>query len=458
MNVSTFNKLFGTPESKSLIQKAFSSASNIGGALVPEHLEEVITNTLVRLVPELAIPVLKFDNQKFHEFNRLISLPGPGSAMGENSVTPTRNSSVERASVELKVLKRKGAVTGFLQDAAANYMDAQAFEMETHLQSFGNDMRTYILYGNKAADQYTFDGLDTFIATYRKNTVAAGAVPGSLSILDDIIDHNMRKNGSSHRRVFEMSPEMLSVFSRLYTQVRDNREAIRGTSVVEVDGGWRLQTYRDIPIVETTATRPVKQTGTVSIGTATTGGTIAADDYFFKVAAVTWDGEQRAAEEVSQITTGATSTITLTLTEDADAMFYKVYVSDATNTEVLRTIVAGYTYDADGTKTGNTTSIVFTTNPSTADASVPVHMQLDIPLGGTASNPMEVIFFWDLDEFQGMGKLAFTNSAGSRYEGLATVKPLAETDDFVPFMIKSYPALIDSFEATCGLIRGYKTA
>lgn len=458
MNVTTFNKLFGTPESKSLIQKAFSSAAGVGQATIPEHLEDIVTNTLVRLVPELAIPVLKFDNQKFHEFNRLISLPGPGSAMGENSVTPTRNSSVQRASVELKVLKRKGAVTGFLADAAANYMDAQAFETETHLQSFGNDLRTYILYGNKAADQYTFDGLDTFIATYRKNTVAAGVVPGSLSILDDIIDHNMRKNGSSHRRVFEMSPEMLSVFSRLYTQVRDNREAIRGTSVVEIDGGWRLQTYRDIPIVETTATRPVKQTGTVSIGTATTGGTVPADEYFFKVAAVTWDGEQRAAVEVSQVTTGTTSTITLTLTEDPDAMFYKIYASDAINTEVLKSVVSGYTYDSDGTKTGNTTSIVFTTDPLTADASVPVHMQLDIPLGGTALNPMEVIFFWDLDEFQGMGKLAFTNSAGSRYEGLATVKGLAETDDFKPFLIKSYPALIDSFEATSGLVRGYKTA
>ena len=71
---------------------------------------------------------------------------------------------------------------------------------------------------------------------------------------------------------------------------------------------------------------------------------------------------------------------------------------------------------------------------------------------------MEVIFFWDLDEFQGMGKLAYTNSAGSRYNGLATVEPLAKTDDNMPFLVKSYPALIDSFEATSGIIRGNKTA
>ena len=457
MNVVTFNKLFGTPENKSLIRKAFSSASGVGQALIPEHLEEVITNTLVRLVPELAIPVLKFDHQKFHEFIRLKSLPAAGSAMGESSVTPTRNSTTERASVQLKIMKRKGAVTGFIQDAAQNFMDAQAFEMETHLQAFGNDMRTYMLYGNKLADSYAFDGLDTFIATYRKNTAQGGTVPTTLSVLDDIIDHNMRKQGSAHRRVFEMSPEMLSLFSRLYTQVRDNREAIRGTNVVEIDGGWRLQTYRDIPIVETTATRPVKQTGTVTAATATTGGTILADEYFFEVAAVTWDGEQRVSTEVSQVTTGTTSTITLTLTSDPEALFYKVYVGLTTATNTLKTIVSGFTYDGDGTITGSTTSIIFTTDPMVADASVPTHMQSDVPLKGTAANPMEVIFFWDLDEFQGMGKLAYTNSAGSRYEGLATVEPLAKTDDNMPFLVKSYPALVDSFEATCALHRGFRT-
>ena len=457
MDIVTFNRLFGAPENKSLVRKAFSSASGVGQALIPEHLEEVITNTLVRLVPELAIPILKFSPQKFHEFIRLKTLPKPGSAMGESSITPTRNSTTERASVQLKILKRKGAVTGFIQDAAANFMDAQAFEMETHLQAFGNDLRTYMLYGNKEADEYSFNGLDKFISTYRKNTAQDGTIPTTLQYLDSIIDHNMRKQGSAHRRVFEMSPEMLSLFSRLYTQVRDNREAIRGTSVVEIDGGWRLQTYRDIPIVETTATRPVKQMGTVTVGSAGTGATIPNDEYFFEVTPVTWDGEQRASVEISETTTSA-DTITLSFAADEEALFYKVYVGLTTGENVLRTIVSGFTYDGDGTITGDTTSIVFNGNPTVADASVPTHMQLDVPLRGTSEHPMESIFFWDLDEFQGMGKLAFTNSAGSRYEGLATVEPLAKTDDVMPFLIKSYPALIDSFESTSGLLRGLKTA
>jgi len=459
MDVLTLNRLFGSAENRSLIRKAFSSTSGVGQPLIPEHLEDVVTNTIVRLVPELAVPVMKFDHQKFHEFIRLTGLPAAGAAMGENSVTPTRNSTTERASVELKILKRKGAVTGFLQDAAANFTDAQAFEMEAHLQAFGYDLRTYMLYGNKTSDQYAFDGLDKFITTYRKNTVAAGVVPTSLATLDDVIDHNARKQGSNHRKVFIMSPEMLSLFSRLYTQVRDNRSTIRGTNVVEIDGGWRLQTYRDIPILETTATRPTVQMGTVTGAQAGSGAAIPNDEYFFKVAPVTWDGEQRASAEVTVNTTGnSRDTITLSFTAVASALFYKVYCSDATGTEVLVSIVSAFTYDGNGTITTDVTSIQFTSNPTVADSSVPTALQSDVPLGGTAANPMEYIFFWDLDEFQGMGKLAFTNSSGSRFNGLVTVEPLAKTDDNQPFLVKSYPALIDSFEATSGVLRGYRTA
>ena len=453
-----FNRLFGNQDTRALIQKAFTSATGVGEALVPEHLESVITNTIVRLVPELAVPIMRFGAQKFHEFNRMTGIPRAGSAMGEGATTPTLNSNFQRTSIELKVMRRKGAVTGFVQDATADYADAQAVEMEAHLQSLGNDLRTYMLYGNKDADQYTFDGLDKFISSYRQNTAVGGTIPTSLAVLDDIIDHNARAQGSAHRKVFEMSPEMLSLFSRLYTQVRDNREAIRGTNVIEVDGGHRLQTYRDVPIIETTATRPVERMGTVTGASAGSGAAIPDGTYRFKIAPVTWDGEQRASVETNVITTNA-DTITLSFTAHPGALYYKVYVtSGATNTEVLRSIVSAWTYDGNGTPTAEITSIQFTANPTVADSdSVPSHMQSDVPLEGTDDGPMEAIFLWDLDESQGMGKLAFTNSAGSRMEGLVTVEQLARTDDNTPFLLKTYAALVDSFERTSALARGYKT-
>ena len=64
--IRQFNRLAG--ENKSLIQKALTSASGVGEALVPQHLEQVITNALPRLSPTLAMVEPKFDNQKYHEF------------------------------------------------------------------------------------------------------------------------------------------------------------------------------------------------------------------------------------------------------------------------------------------------------------------------------------------------------------------------------------------------------
>lgn len=462
MKIAQFNQLYMHPDNKALIQKALTSATNVGEALIPQHLEDVITNTAVRLVPELAIPVLRFDNQKFHEFNRLTSIPSAGSAMGENSTTPTRRSAYQRTNIELKVMKRKGAVTGFLKDSSAGYIDAVTAEMENHVQSFGNDMRTYMLYGNKGADQYTFDGLDKFISTNRDN-LSTGQVQTNLELLDNMIDQNTRRQGQPHRKVFLMSPELLSQLTRLWTNVRDNRDARRvGTNIVEVSGGYRLETYRSIPILETTGTRPVvgEDMGIVTLASAGSGGAIPDDTYYFRVAPVTWDGEQIASAGSNSIATVNADTITLSFTAITNALYYKVYAGDAQGNETLVKIVSAFTYDSDGTPTAAITSIAFSSNPLTADTnSVPTHMQSDIPLvrDATSTQPMEYLILWDLDEYQGLGKMAYTNEAGSRFRGLITPMELAQTDDNYPFLLKSYAGLVDSFEATSYLVRGIRT-
>jgi hypothetical protein len=149
--IRQFNK--NAVAGKSLIRKALDSSAARGQALVPQKLEQAITNTVLRLSPELAMVETEFDNQKFHEFNRLTSLPSAGGGMGENAVTPTRNSTYARDQVQLKVIRRKGAVTNFLQDTSAKYIDASAAEMENHILAHAYDMATYVLYGNAIADQ-----------------------------------------------------------------------------------------------------------------------------------------------------------------------------------------------------------------------------------------------------------------------------------------------------------------
>jgi hypothetical protein len=458
MYAREFNQLYAHPENKALIRKALTSGSGVGGALIPEKLETVITTTAVRLVPELAMPVLKYDPQKYHEFNRLTTLPSAGSAMGENSTTPTRNSVFARANVELKIMKRKGAVTGFLQDASEGYKDASASELESHVQAFGNDLRTYMVYGNRGADAYTFDGLDKFIATNR--TTVSTAVQTDLSLLDEMIDANVRRQGNSHRKAFLISPELLSQLSRLWTVVRDTRPAdVTGTTMERmVSGGYRLETYRGVPFLETTVTRPTGTMTTVTTASAGSGSGIPDDQYFFRVAPVTWEGEQMASAEAN-VTTSSADTITLSFTAYPGALYYKVYCGLATGVLALCKVFSAFTYDADGTITGNVASLQFTSNPSTPDAtSVPTHMQSDVPLVATGGIPAECLILWDLDEFQGMGKVAYTNKGGSRFKGLITPMEIYRTDDNYPFLLKSYSALVDSFEATSYLARGLRVA
>lgn len=459
MKTTEYLSLFAHPDSKQMIRKAFTSATGSGEALIPEHLERVVTNIIVRLVPELAIPVYKYDRQKNHEFNRVTALPAAGSAMGESSVTPIRSPSTTRASVEMKIFKRKASITGFLQDTTEGEYNAVDIDLETQLQAFGSDLVSYMLYGNAGADQYQFNGLDYMIATSRTNTAYGGDVPANMNFLHNMITASNRRGGNKHRRAFIMSPEMLQFASSLWTNVRDQRQAVRdGTTTVQIDGGYVLQRFMDIPILESTQTRPQAQMGAVSVAHAGAGSAIPDDTRYFQVAPVTWNGEEIASTEVSD-TSSSSDTITLSWTAYTGALLYKIYASDASGAETLVDIIAANTYDGNGTISAAVTSHIFTSEPLTPDSTtVPTHMQSDVPLNYSTGTPMETIFLWDLDEYQGCGKMAYTNRGGSRLEGLVSIEPLAKTDDADNFLLKTYTALIDAYEGTCAMYRGARIA
>jgi hypothetical protein len=411
------------------------------------------------------------------EYNQLTVLPAAGGFMGEGAVTPTYNSTYARKSVQLKVLRRKGAVTNFLQDASKNYIDAAAAEMENHLQAHVYDMIAGLEWGNADANAYAWDGLDKLIATNRTNNARGGVVPANLTFLDDAIDANLEKQGGQHKKVILASPKMQSLVSRLLTNVRLNQDHGPGLGTVEIEGGWRLASYRDIPILPVSGMSPKAKMGTVTASTATSGGTIADGTYWFNVAYVDYNGESEASTEISQICTGGAGNVhTLTLAWSAvtGALYYKVYVSTTTGTELLKVVLPAVTYDSAGTIAANVTGCVFTTTPSTANptltlsatsglttgptASVPTSMQLDVPLISTGGIRPESVILWDLDKYQGLGKVPYTNSAGDRFNGLVTMVPLAVTDDNIPFLIRSYLALCPSFEASSVMVRNLRVS
>jgi len=475
--IQQFNKY--ASKNRSLIEKALTTATGVGGALIPENLEKIITDTVIRLSPELAMTLQKKISGKTHEFNRLLQRPSRGGAMGESSTTPTTNSKTARATVDLKIVKRKGKVTNFLIDTSEEYIDAAAYEMENHIQAHVLDLIYYLIWGNANANAYEYSGLEQFVTSKHVafSAAAGGAVPTDLNFLDTMLDWSNRKGGSRHTRAFLMSPEMLSKVSSLLTNVRLN-QGLQGAGLtqVEIGGGWRLNAYRDIPIIETTSLSPIESlSSTVTVATnGSTGGSFSNGTYYFYVSPITYEGEQLPSAEKTVTLSGGTSTQQIKIDLDAphgttdyegnsyyNVLGYKIYYgtsSGLTNCTLLKQVSA-FTYDAEGTPDGDNgvdTSIVILS--ATPGSDVPSHMQSDIPLSSSGGVNSESIILWDNDPIQGLGKLPFTNKPGDRFEGLVVTKPLAETDDFINFLIKSYLALTPAYEATSYWLRNIRAS
>ena len=486
---------------QTLIFKALTDATNVGNALVPEDLEQIVTDTCQRLSPELNLLVTKKIASDSHKFNQIYALPGMSGSMGEGATTPVTQSGFARNTVSLKIVRRKSKITKFLQDAASGYIDAQAIEIQNHLRSHVNELIYFNYNGNKDANAYEFDGIYKMIPAQNiTNEVVGGAVPVSLSFLDDMIDASDIKGGMNHRRALIMHPTMISKCSRLLTNVRVNQPIDgSGLSKVYIGGGWRLLAYRDIPMIPSTMMKPVQAldqsitvtlpngptitsapTVTLSSG-GTTGGYLSNGTYYVQVSALTFEGETLACAEQPITLSGGTSTQWISVVLSAvpidpvsgntNAMGYRIYVAGGsagtnslqnttTGTEKLLKIVSGFIYDGTGTVTASNglaaNPITITTMTSGAD--VPISMQSDVPYNSTGSVNPQTVVLWDFHPQQGLGKLPYTNTAGSAFEGLVTVEPIAPQDDYYQSLFKSYCALTPAFGLTSFVHRGLRTA
>lgn len=446
-NVHNYRNSGGQSE----LAKALDSAN--ASALIAQDLEQIITNTVQRLSPEINMIKPIYSPTKIHEYNQLSSLGSAGGAMGENATTPTKSSTYARKSKTLKIIRRKGSVTNFLNDASKEDADSMAVEMENVIRAHVYDLNFYNLFGNETANPFEPSGWNTFIESNRLSGITSGAttVPSTLKFLDDMIDLSNRKGGARHKRFFAMSPEMLSLVSRLLTNVRLN-QGMDGQGMVDISGGWRLNAYRDIPIIETTF---MGGKGSVSMGSltldnaGTTGGSLSNGAYYVRVVAVTLDGKSIPSAEATITLSGGGSAqkFDITFTPIADAYHYEVYAgttTGATNT-TLKKIVSAFTYDGEGTISGTTDTITF--DSLTVGSEVGSRTG-EIPMVQQGSISGEEVALIDCDPYQGLGKYIYTHSTGNRVDGLVSIKPLAETDDYVPFLVKTYGALVPSFEAT----------
>lgn len=124
--------------------------------------------------------------------------------------------------------------------------------------------------------------------------------------------------------------------------------------------------------------------------TATTGGTVAAGTYYYKVTALTALGETTGSNEESITTTGSTSTVTLNWNSVPNATGYNLYRGTAAGSEntLIKNISSGSTVTYTETGSETTTSV----SPPSVNTAAPTNVaQLN------QMSPLSGFYLWNGD-------------------------------------------------------------
>jgi hypothetical protein len=121
-----------------------------------------------------------------------------------------------------------------------------------------------------------------------------------------------------------------------------------GSYTTAKDQGNRAVMYRDnaghtfSAKVEKMSTQPTAP-ATPTAATATTGGTLAAGTYSYKITRIVDGTESLASAAVTQATTGSTSTVTVSWTNDPTAQAFRVYGRAGGSELLIAEVAAGST-------------------------------------------------------------------------------------------------------------------
>jgi hypothetical protein len=335
-----------------------------------------------------AIQTRKWDSTVYY-FNQRTARAA-GGFVTDGGARPVTNSTYVQNQFTIRNMQSVGAVTGYSQAVTKQLIgDLRQQEIEGGVQGLYWDIENAILWGNSGSTQFggypQFDGLDTLAATFSgtsQNAIDAAGASFSLGWLDKLIDMVEQQAAmavADQSWMLVMSPTAASKVQQLVVANQ------RFMDKIEVAAGLNVISYRDIPIIKTSfLSARAFSMGTVTTATATTGGSLAAATYYYQIVPViARQGEILPSTEVSQTTTGSTSTVTLSFStpsglDGSQPNLYKVFRSTSTGQETfLGYVDATVGVGSDGVTPILTTSIVddgvtlTPKNGSTVPATVP---------------------------------------------------------------------------------------
>jgi hypothetical protein len=356
------------------LREALNAAG--ASALVPKIIDPVLLEYQRRYAPLCrALPSQKWDADQYYFNQRTVN--AAGGFVPDGGARVVSNSTYVQNSFAMKHIQVVGAITGYAQQVTRQVIgDLRETEIEGSIKGYYWDMETGLMWGNSASTlngaQPQFDGLDSLINVFSggfqnaQDKAGATLTLAHLDELIDMVDTNAAMPVTDDSWMIVASNTTLSKVSQLLT----NQQRFEK---VEVAPGLIVNTYRNIPLIRTSFLSTRSYTvGTVTSGSATTGGSLpAATTYRYVISAIVdRQGEILPSAEVSQVTGGtATNTITLSFSTPAglDGLQpnkYKVYRTAANGgagTETFLGYVDGTVgLAADGVTPILTTSIVDT--------------------------------------------------------------------------------------------------
>jgi hypothetical protein len=156
-----------------------------------------------------------------------------------------------------------------------------------------------------------------------------------------------------------------------------------------------VATYNSDDASSTYVAQAAISMGTVTPTGSTSGGTLAAAEYFYVVTALTANGESLGSTEVNATTTGSTSSVALAWSAVTGAISYKIYRSTTTGTEKFLHAAASNSFTDTGAYTPTTVA------PPTANTTADLWLQVggktfkvhaDVLSVGSATLPLQPTF------------------------------------------------------------------
>jgi hypothetical protein len=354
------------------LREALTAAG--ASALVPKVIDPNLFERIRRYSPLIeALPSqhIRTTDYYFNTRNGLAS----GGSVADGGARQVSVGTYFQNKFTIKNLQVVGAVTGYAEEVTADVIgDLRAREIMGAIKGLRWDTEQQLVAGNAGATQFgpypQFDGLASLINQYTatgsagQNSIDGAGGNLSLSLLNqliDLVESYTAAQVTNSDWMLVMSSTAEGALASLFTNQQ------RFTDV-EVTPGLIVPSYRNIPIVRSSylGTKGTSM-GTVTGTPATTGGTLAAGTYYYKVAPVmSRQGEAAASSEVTVTTTGSTSVVTLAFTppvgfQSSSAQHYMVYRSGTTGQETLLGVVdATVGLAADGITPILTTSVIDT--------------------------------------------------------------------------------------------------